>query len=166
VIGLFVNTVILRTVLFGNPTSREVLRRVRATILAAFAHQDLPFEELVRTLEHERNLQRPSLCQVMVIWQNSMQGPQQCSAQTVRFEAIEQSVVAPPVALTTFDIILVLRERSQGLSGMCIYKTDLFNAATISRMLDDFQYVLACLSAQPEQALTTFRSLSFQDTHG
>ena len=92
--------------------------------------------------------------------------PQQCSAQTLSFEAMEQSVVAPDVALTTFDIILTLRERPQGLSGMCLYKTDLFEAATISRMLDDFQYVLACLSAQPEQALATFRSLSLQDARG
>ena len=76
-IGLFVNTVILRTDLGGNPTCREVLQRVRATTLAAYAHQDLPFEELVRTLERERNLQRTSLCQVMVIWQNSMLQPQQ-----------------------------------------------------------------------------------------
>ena len=60
-IGLFVNTVILRTDLGGNPTCREVLQRVRATTLAAYAHQDLPFEELVRALERERHLQRSVL---------------------------------------------------------------------------------------------------------
>jgi len=166
VIGLFVNTVILRTDLGGNPTCREVLQRVRATTLAAYTHQDLPFEELVRTFERERNLQRTSLCQIMVIWQNFMLRPLQGSAQTLSFEAIEQSVVAPNLAPTTFDIILILRERSQGLSGTCIYKTDLFDAATINRMLDDFQSVLACFSAQPEQALATFRSLSLQDARG
>jgi hypothetical protein len=94
-IGLFVNTVILRTDLGGNPTSREALQRVRATTLAAYTHQDFPFEELVRTLERERHLQRQSLCQVMVIWQNFMQWPQQCSAQTLSLQAIEQSIVAP-----------------------------------------------------------------------
>jgi len=138
----------------------------RATTLAAYTHQDLPFEELVRTFERERNLQRTSLCQIMVIWQNFMLRPLQGSAQTLSFEAIEQSVVAPNLAPTTFDIILILRERSQGLSGTCIYKTDLFDAATINRMLDDFQSVLACFSAQPEQALATFRSLSLQDARG
>ena len=158
-IGLLVNTVILRTDLGNNPTCREVLQRVRATTLAAYAHQDLPFEELVRTLERERNLQRTSLCQVMVIWQNFMLRPLQYSAPTLSFQAMEQSVIAPDVALTTFDIILTLRERPQGLTGTCLYKTDLFDAATISRMLDDFQYVLTCLSAQPEQALATFRAL-------
>jgi aspartate racemase len=165
-VGLFANTVLLRTALGGNPTGREVLQRVRATALAAYAHQDLPFEELVRTLERAHHRQRPSLCQVMVLWQNSMPWPQQHAAQTLRFETLEQSVVAPPVALTTFDIILILREGAQGIAGTCIYKTDLFNAATISRMLDDFQYVLTCLSTQPHQKLATFCALFVRDARG
>jgi non-ribosomal peptide synthetase component F len=143
-----------------------VLQRVRATTLAAFVHQDLPFEEVIRTLERKRNLQRTSLCQVMVIWQNTMLRPYQGYAQTLSFQTIEQGIVVPNVALTTFDIILILRERDQGLSGTCLYNTDLFDAATIHRMLDDFQYVLVCLSAQPEKATATFRTLSLQDAHG
>jgi hypothetical protein len=159
VIGLFVNTVILRTNLGGNPTSREVLQRVRATTLTAYSHQDLPFEELVQTLEREHHLQRASLCQVLVIWQNAMLRPLQFSPRRLSFLTMEQNVVAPNAALTTFDIILALRERPQGLTGTCLYKTDLFDAATISRMLDDFQEILTCLSAQPEQRLATFRFL-------
>ena len=81
----------------------------------------------------------------MVIWQNAMLWPLQYSTQTLSFETMEQSVEAPDVALTTFDIILTLRERPQGLAMTCLYKTDLFDVATISQMLDDFQYVLACL---------------------
>jgi amino acid adenylation domain-containing protein len=158
-IGLFVNTVILRTDLGGNPTCREVLQRVRATTLAAYTRQDLPFEELVRALERERNIDRASLCQVMVIWQNAMVQPQECAARALSFLPMEQHAWAPEVALTTFDIILTLRERPQGLTGLCLYKGDLFDATTISRMLDDFQDMLACFSAQPEQALSTFRSL-------
>jgi len=163
-IGLLVNTVILRTDLRGNPTCGEVLRRVRATTLAAYAHQALPFEELVQTLERERQLQRTSLCQLMLIWQNAMVQPQPCSDHILSFQAMEQNIVAPDVALTTFDIILTLRERPQGLSGTCLYKTDLFNAATIKHMLDDFQDILASLSIQPEQPLAAFRSL--RSTHG
>jgi amino acid adenylation domain-containing protein len=158
-IGLMVNTVILRTNLGGNPTCREGLQRVRATTLTAYAHQDLPFEELVRTLERERHLDRRSLSQVMVIWQNAMGQPQQCSTHTISFQAMEPSIVNFEVALTTFDIVLIMHERPQGLTGTCVYKIDLFDAATISRMLNDFQYVLTCLSAEPEQELVTFRSL-------
>jgi amino acid adenylation domain-containing protein len=158
-IGLLVNTLLLRTHLGGNPTCQEVLQRVRATTLAAYAHQDLPFEELVQTLERECNLQRTSLCQVMVIWHNAMLWPLRASARTLRFETLEYQAVVPDVALTTFDLLLILRERPQGLIVTYLYKTDLFDAATISRMLNDFQYVLTCLSAWPEQALATFRSL-------
>jgi amino acid adenylation domain-containing protein len=158
-IGLVVNTVICRTDFSGNPTCREALQRVRATMLAAYAHQELPFEDLIQTLEHEHHLQRTSLCQVLVLWQNAILQPLPGSAPTLRFETMEQSVVAPEVALTTFDIILTLREKPQGLTGTCIYKTDLFEAMTIRRMLNDFQYVLTALSTQPEQGLITFRSL-------
>jgi non-ribosomal peptide synthetase component F len=165
-IGLFANTVILRTDLGGNPTCREVLQRVRATTLGAYAHQDLPFEELVRTLERERHLDRASLCRVMVIWRNFTLRPLQYSAQTLGFHTIEQGMVTPEEAVTTFDIVLTLRESPRGVTGTCLYKTDLFEATTISRMLDDFQRVLTCLDAQPEQALGSFRALSLEDAHG
>jgi amino acid adenylation domain-containing protein len=158
-IGLVVNTVLLRTDFSGNLTCREALQRVRATMLAAYAHQELPFEDLIQTLEHEHHLQRTSLCQVLVLWQNAMLQPLPGSAPTLRFETMEQSIVAPEVALTTFDIILTLREKPQELTGTCVYKTDLFEAMTIRRMLNDFQYVLTDLSTQPEQGLITFRSL-------
>ncbi len=74
-----------------------------------------------------------------MIWQNAMLQPQQHAAHTLSFEAMGQNRAAPDVALTTFDIILTLRERPQGVTGTCLYKTDLFDASTISRMLDDFQ---------------------------
>jgi amino acid adenylation domain-containing protein len=158
-IGFLVNTVILRTDLSGNPTCREVLQRVCATTLAAYAQQDLPFEELLRTLERERNLQRTSLCQVMMIWQPFILRPPQDSAHTLAFQALEQSIGIPDGGLTTFDLTLILRERPQGLTVTCIYKTDFFDTTTISQMLDDFQSVLTYLSAQPEQALATFCAL-------
>ena len=160
VIGLFVNTVILRTDLGGNPSCREVLQRVRATLLAAYTHQDLPFEELVRTLERERHVERASLSRVLVIWQNFMLRPPQFSAHTLSFQTMEPGLVTPEEAVTTFDIILTLRENPRGVTGTCLYKTDLFEATTISRVLDDFQAVLTCLSIHPEQTVKRFRSLS------
>jgi amino acid adenylation domain-containing protein len=165
-IGLFVNTVILRTDLRGDPTCREVLQRVRATTLAAYAHQDLPFEDLVQTLERERGLKRSSLCQVMFILQNAMHRPLQRSARTLSFLETDLSILMPPLVGTTFDVVLILRERPQGLTVSAIYKRDLFDVTTIGRMLKDFQHVLECLIGQLEQPLSTFRSLGGDRSRG
>ncbi len=92
-IGLLVNTVLLRTDLGGNPRLADVLQRVHAGTLAAYAHQDLPFEDLIRTLESERHFQRASLCQVMMIWHNTMVQPYPCSTEALRFETMDQDMV-------------------------------------------------------------------------
>jgi amino acid adenylation domain-containing protein len=165
-IGLLVNTVILRTNLSGNPTCREVLQRVRATTLAAYAHQDLPFEDLVWALEHERPLDRRSLCQVMLILQNAMPRPAQPAASRLRFLDVDQSPVPPGMSLTTFDIVLVFRDRPQGLAGSCIYRTALFDAATVHRLLEYFQHMLARFVVQPEQPLGTLCASLVPLVHG
>jgi amino acid adenylation domain-containing protein len=157
-LGLVINTLLLRTSLSGNPSGRELLQRVQATTLAAYAHQDLPFEEVVRMLEQEQQVHRTALGQVLVVWQNAALWPLHIEARTLHFETLEQYVVMPDVALTSFDIILTLRERPQGLTLMCLYKTDLFTAETIIRFLDRCQDVLARLSAQPMERLTTLLS--------
>jgi amino acid adenylation domain-containing protein len=166
VIGLFINMVILRTDLRGDPTCQEVLQRVRATTLAAYAHQDLPFEDLVQTLECERGLKRSSLCQVMFILQNAMHRPLQRSARTLSFLETDLSILMPPHLGTTFEIVLLLSERPQGLTVSAIYKRDLFDASTIARILGDFQHVLECLIGQLERPLATFRSLGGDRSRG
>jgi acyl-CoA synthetase (AMP-forming)/AMP-acid ligase II/aryl carrier-like protein len=158
-IGLIVNTVILRTDLSGDPTCREVLQRVRATTLAAYAHQDLPFEHVVQTLERERGLKRTALCQVMVILQNTKLRPLQRSARTLSFREADPSMLVQPLVITTFDVILVLHERPEGLVVSCIHKTDLFDAASITCMLGDLRGVFEGLISQPEQPLSAFRAL-------
>jgi non-ribosomal peptide synthetase component F len=158
-LGLFINTVLLRTDLRGDPTLREVLRRVRDTTLAAYAHQDLPFEDLVQALERERALKRSSLCQVLFVLQHAVAPPRQLPGLTLRVMETSQSMTEPGITATTFDCILMMRETPQGLTGSCIYKTALFEAATIKRLLRDFQEVLARLVAQPEQPLSTLEAL-------
>ena len=159
-IGLFVNTVLLRTNLGGNPTFREVLRRVRQTTLAAYAHQDLPFEDLVQILEHEQHRQRRSLCQGMFILQNAMRQPAKLSDLTLSFIGADESVGELGLTVTAFDIVLTLWESPQGLAGSCIYKTTLFDATTINQLLEDYQRVLKRIIIQPEQPLSTFGSPS------
>src|SRR5215468_3639384 len=158
-LGLFINTVLLRTNLGGDPTLRGVLRQVRDTTLAAYAHQDLPFEDLVQALERERALKRSSLCQVLFVLQHALPPPRQLPGLTLRVMEARQSLTEPGVTATTFDCILMMRETPQGLTGSCIYKTALFEAATIKRLLRDFQEVLTRLVAQPEQPLSTLGAL-------
>jgi non-ribosomal peptide synthetase component F len=127
--------------------------------MATYAQQDLPFEHLVQTLEHERGLKRSALCQVMLTLQNAVLRPLQHNARTLRFLDADLSLLMPPVLATTFDVVLLLRGRPPGLTVSAIYKRDLFDPETIDRMLGDFQHVLERLIAQPAQSRSTFRSL-------
>ena len=156
-IGPLANTVILRTDLGGDPTSREVMRRVRATTLAAYAHQDLPFEELAETLARERGLKPDALSQVMILLHNAALRPMANSGQALAFEEADPNMLMPLVTTTTYDVILVLRESAHGLVGSCIYKPHLFGAKSIDRLLRDFRKVLEVMVAQPERPISTIR---------
>jgi non-ribosomal peptide synthetase component F len=151
-------TLVFGQPLSGNPTFREVLRRVRKTTLAAYAHQDLPFADLVQTLEHEHHLRRRSLCQGMFILQNAMRQPAKLSDLTLRFIGADESIGELGLTVTAFDIVLTLWESPQGLAGSCIYKTTLFDATIINQMLEDYQRVLKRIIVQPERSLSTFGS--------
>jgi len=154
-IGPLVNTVILRTNLGGDPNSREVLRRVRSTALAAFAHQDLPFEELVQTLASD-NRSAP-LANVMILLQNAALRQTANSEHKLRFEEANPNMLVPLVTITSFDVIFMLRETSRGLAGTCAYKPHLFQARTVDRLLRDFQEVLERMTTQPEQPISSIR---------
>jgi acyl-CoA synthetase (AMP-forming)/AMP-acid ligase II len=154
-IGPLANTVILRTNLGGDPSLREVMRRVRATTLAAFANQDLPFEELVDTLEQERALRRATLAQVMVTLQSGTRGPVAGSGHTLTLQETGLGMPVPLLRATTCEISLMFREGTHGLTGSCIYKPHLFDAITIDRLLRDFQVVLERMVAEPERPIST-----------
>ncbi len=156
-IGPLVNVVILRTNLAGDPSAQEVVRRVRATTLAAFAHQDLPFEELAGTLERERALNPAALAQVMILLQSATLRPLANSGHTLAFEEADPSMLLPMVTTTTFDVILSLRESTPGLVGTCVYTPRLIGAKTIDRLLGDFQDVLEQMVTQPELPISAIR---------
>src|SRR5215472_7258849 len=113
-IGPLVNTVVLRTNLGGDPTHREVMRRVRATALAAFAHPDLPFDELVQTLERERHL-KSALANVMIILQNATLRPIASSAHKLALVEENLNVLLRMVTIRSIDVIMALTESPQGL---------------------------------------------------
>jgi acyl carrier protein len=156
-IGPLVNTVILRTNLGGDPSPREVMRRVRATALAAFAHQDLPFEELIETLERERDLKPAALSKVMIWLQNAALRPIASCGHKLAFEEANPSMLLPLVTITPFDVILMLRESGDGLVGCCIYKPHLFRAIMIDRLLRSFRKVLELMLTQPERPISKIR---------
>jgi acyl-CoA synthetase (AMP-forming)/AMP-acid ligase II len=156
-IAPLVNTVILRTRLGGDLSPREVVGRVRATTLAAFANQDLPFEEVVATLERERALEPAALAQVMMWLQNSTLRPIVGSGHGLTFEEAVPSMLLPLATITTFDVVLMLRESAQGLVGTCVYKPHLFGARAVDRLLRDFQEVLEQMVRQPERPISTIR---------
>jgi hypothetical protein len=156
-IGPLVNTVVLRTNLGGDPTHREVLRRVRATALAAFAHTDFPFDELVPTLERERDTKPQALANVMILLQNATLRPTARSTNKLALVETNANMLLPVVTMTSFDVIFALTENPHGLAGTCVYKPHLFPIRTIDRLLRDFQEVLECMTRQPEQSISAMR---------
>lgn len=145
-VGFFVNTLVFCTNCTGNPTFRQLLGRVRETALGAYAHQDLPFEQLVEHLKPERNLSHSPLFQVMFVWQNSPGPP-------LELPGIRAEPVKIERGTAKFDLTLFLEESAAGLTAALEYNTGLFEAATITRMAGHFQTLLSGAVAHPGQRL-------------
>src|SRR6185312_4515242 len=137
-IGFFVNNLILRGDLTGHPTFRELLGRVRETELAAQAHQDVPFERLVEDLATERSLAHSPLVQVMFALQNTPGGT--LEVQDLRLQPVGQEATS-----AKFDLTLNLEEHDGELSGTIEYAADLYDGATVDRLIGHFERLLAGL---------------------
>ncbi len=142
-IGCFVNTLVLRADLAGDPSFRELLGRVREICLEAYAHQELPFEQVVDALQPERDLSRHPLFQVMFALQNAPLGRVAQSALAIQPLAIERQT-------TQFDLSLFFEEAVEGLAATLEYRIDLFEDATIDRMAGHLQMLLAGIAADPD----------------
>src|SRR5215213_9950657 len=146
-IGFFVNTLVLRTDLSGGPSFKDLLGRVRETALGAYAHQDVPFEKLVEELQPERDLSRSPLFQVMFILQNAPR-------EKLALPGLSMGLVNAGSVTAKFDLSVVFYEDQQVLRGAIIYNTDLFEPATIERMVGHFGVLLEAIIANPEQLVT------------
>lgn len=169
-IGFLVNSLVLRTDLSGDPPFRTVLERVRDVTLAAYAHQDVPFEKLVEELQPVRSLGQNPLFQVVFALQN-----------TPMAQLELPGLVLSPVALETktsrFDLELYLWkcadnfrslwgqgwQQSDGLRGVIVYNTDLFDADTIASLRHHFQTLLEGIITQPEATLSTLPLLTIPE---
>jgi len=155
-VGFFVNSLILRTDLSGDPTFRELLRRVRETTFEAFANQDFPFERLVEVVQPTRSMSRNPLFQTDFILQNSPRSAYHVTGLT--FEAL-------PVQNGTaqLDLTLDLWEEPDGIGGWLEYDTDLFDASTAARMVGNYINLLERIAAGPGQTISRYSLLSDAD---
>jgi len=157
-IGFFVNSLVLRTDLSGNPPFRELLSRVREVALGAYAHQDLPFEKLVEELQPERNLNRNPLFQVVFALQNA-------PVEALELTGLTLSPLSFDPETARFDLEFQLVECLGSLRVVVTYSTDLFDTATITRMLENFQVLLEDIVAHPDQRLANLSLLTETEQH-
>ncbi|MEV6869113.1 condensation domain-containing protein, partial [Streptosporangium subroseum] len=147
-IGFFVNTLVLRTDLSGDPTFAELVGRVRRESLGAYAHQDVPFEQLVDALAPDRDRSRHPLFQVLFNYYPADGGTEENGEHGGEGAAsLDSSAVRLPVSVTSkFDFRLVLAEAESGLSGVVEFSTELFDRSTVERMVGHLTVLLQAVA--------------------
>ncbi|WP_262946482.1 non-ribosomal peptide synthetase, partial [Xenorhabdus indica] len=151
-IGFFVNTLALRVTLNDNPCVADLLAQVRERALAAYAHQDLPFEQIVETLQPERSLSYSPIFQVMLALNNT-------PSQPLTLPDLQLTPIKPLRQSAQFDLTLFLTETDTGLVGDLEYATDLFDSATVERIAGYLRQVLAAMVADATQPIATLSML-------
>ncbi|KUI10580.1 hypothetical protein AU190_20985 [Mycolicibacterium acapulense] len=158
-VGFFVNTLVLRVDVAGDPSVAEVLAQVRARGLAAFEHQDVPFEVLVDRLNPTRSLAHHPLIQVMLSWEN-FPGLESDSGAGLALGDLEASPLAAETHSARMDMVIFLRERwtdagePAGIGGNVEFRTDVFDAASIEVLVARLERVLAAITADPTLRLS------------
>src|SRR5262249_7880825 len=141
-VGFFVNSLVLRGDLGGDPPFAELLRRSRRLALEAYAHQELPFERLVEELRPERRLAHNPLFQVMVALQNT-------PLRTLELPGLALAPVELGLAATRFDLELFFAETGGGLAIQLTWATELFDTPSALRLLDHLEALLGAAIAEP-----------------
>ncbi|HVN54987.1 MAG TPA: amino acid adenylation domain-containing protein [Anaerolineaceae bacterium] len=155
-VGLFVNTLALRADLKGQPTFRELIHRVREICLGAYAHQEMPFEKLLDTLQIERSLSYNPIFQVMFVLQNNNRA--ELELPGVKLEWMD---LDPGIAM--FDLSLAVEETPSGLQGNFEYNTDLFDPSFIEGIVAHYLRLLEHALSEPETAITRLNLLSAEE---
>jgi hypothetical protein len=155
-VGFFVNQLVMRTNLSGNPTFVEALGRVREMALEAYTHQDVPFDRLVEELHPERDASRAPLFQVKFVLQNAPAGALELPGLTLSARGGESDTAK-------LDLMLMLSEGEDGLSGTLEYNTDLFAPETVARMRGHYEVLLGDIVARPETRLSKLELLTDEE---
>jgi amino acid adenylation domain-containing protein len=156
-IGCFINTLVLRVDLGGEPAAAELLARVREATLDAYSHQDLPFEKLVGELQPDRDLSRTPLFQVMLSFETTPEVP--------AIPGMTLSLLPVELVDVRFDLTLELRQTGGVLSGCLEYRAELFEPATVKRFGRHWCNLLAALAEGPDRPLSTLPLLAPAERH-
>src|SRR6185437_69176 len=154
-VGFFVNTLVLRVDLAGDPTVAELLAQVRARGLAAYEHQDVPFEVLVERLNPTRSLTHHPLVQVMLARQDNN------PAAGLALGDLQVTPLPADTQVARMDLTFSLAEQwteagePAGISGTVEFRTDVFDAASIEALIERFERVLAAMTADPARRLSS-----------
>ncbi len=157
-IGFFVNTLVLRGRPCGRLRFRDLLRQVRKSCLAAYAHQELPFEKLVEALVPERDLARSPLFQVLLVLHDA-------PAEAMALPGLTLSSFELGVHRAPFDLTLALSEEDGVLAGLLSYDTDLFHPTTAARLARSYEILLAGAAEDPERELASLPLLDVAERH-
>lgn len=157
-IGFFINTLPLRVDLSGDPSFKEVIRRVSQSAVAAFSHQDVPFEKLVELVRPDRNMSHAPLVQVMCVLQNMPMG---------KADGIGQRVETIDLQRTTskFDLSLLMEDTGEGLECEFEFNSDLFDRPRMRRMAEHFVALLKNMLENVEAKISTATYLKSFETH-
>ncbi|HST57443.1 MAG TPA: amino acid adenylation domain-containing protein, partial [Longimicrobium sp.] len=156
VIGFFINTLVLRADLSGDPSFREVLGRVREGTLGAYEHQEVPFEKLVAELQPERSMSHSPLFQAMFTMQNARE-------LGGDLPGLKVGGVGAPMGIAKYDLSLTLRATAQGLRGALNYSTDLFERGTAERILGHLARVLEQAASDADVRLSQVELLGDEE---
>ena len=157
-IGLFINTLVLRTNLSGDLTFRDLLAQVREVVIGALTHQELPFQKLIEELQPERDPSRTPLFQVLFQLRN-------VPARVVETGDLRLEEFEFDSGTARFDLSLDLVEEPEGLLCVADYNTDLFDGATISRLLEHFRQLLDEIVTDPERRIGQLPMLTKAERH-
>ncbi len=159
VVGCLMNTVVLRTDLSGAPSFREAFRRVRETALGAYAHEHVPYERLVQELAPQREVGRAPLCQLLISLAPPSTEPQ--AWEGLALTSLPQSRSEEDV--TEFDFSLLLGRSAQGLTATVLFSRDLFDHASVDRLMGHFVTLLTNALAAPDRNAAWLSVLSREE---
>lgn len=148
-IGLFINTIILRTDLSGDPSFLDLLARVQRTVEDGMAHQDLPFQQVIETLRLKRDPNRPTVYSINFIYQRDFVKP-------LRFAGLSMVPVPSKSPGAIYDLNFFMVQRSDGWRLSCEYDCDLYDAATVNRMIGQIRNLLQEIADNPIRKLSEF----------